>query len=265
MTKLFQTLISNNVFPSQQQLTAFRARSNQRLLSGSDQGASASRIGGQFPSVPLEHIESLLRLYNRRENLVISALLSEGHPRSSFLLDEALFYKLKAKFPQVESEFIRQRLIRNCNREHETIADILGSYALFNTARYDYPERPVLKLKWLRLRYPTIDELVLYDLLLNNDLDVRKVVERLTEQKYVQEPVPELTDEALLASRSKTTDGGAVAQTKISETAVVREALAKLNAPRPTSLSLDVRGAATAAAGLLYRHHNLEEQEISKC
>lgn len=225
----------------QQHFSALRTARN--LPPGGE--ASASRIGAQFPSVPSEHIEQLLRLYNRRENLVISALLSEGHPRSTFILDEALFYKLKAKFSQVESHFIRQRLIRNENREHETIADILGSYALFNTARYDYPEKPVLKLKYLRFRYPDIDELVLYDLLLNHDLDVRRVVERLSEQHYTPAPVERLTE--------------ATAIVKVSETAVVRAALEKLNAPRPTTLSIG-----GGAGALLYHHHNLEEQEISK-
>lgn len=222
----------------QQHFSALRAARN---VTGE---ASASRIASQFPSVPSEHIEHLLKLYNRRENLVISALLSQGHPRSTFILDEALFYKLKAKFTQVESDFIRQRLIRNENREHETIADILGSYALFNTARYDYPEKPVLKLKYLRFRYPTIDEIVLYDLLLNNDLDVRRVVQRLEEAHYSQAPVDQLEPTTMA---------------KISETAVVRAALEKLNAPRPTTLPI------ASGRRTLSHHHNLEEQEISKC
>lgn len=56
-------------------------------------------------------MKALYDRYQNRENLVISALLSEGHSRR-LNMDEALFYKIKSLFPNVENDVIRNILIK---------------------------------------------------------------------------------------------------------------------------------------------------------
>ena len=91
-----------------------------------------------------------------------------------------------------------------------------------------------MKLKYLKFAYPHLDEIILLDLLLNNDKDVNKVIKHLTDLGYHSSDLK-------------------VKITKLSETALVKEATEKLNSPRPVSLPLKHK-----------YHPNLEEQEISK-
>lgn len=129
---------------------------------------------------------------------------------------------------------------RNENKEHATIAAVLGHYGLFNTTRYEYSKYPQLKLKYLKLKYlkfayPHVDEIILLDLLFNNDQDVNKVIDHLTKIGYHSSELK-------------------VKISKISESAIVKNAHEKLNATRPDSLPF-----------ARHRYHpNLEEQEISK-
>lgn len=90
-----------------------------------------------------------------------------------------------------------------------------------------------MKLKYLKFAYPDVDEIILLDLLFNNDNNVNKVIEHL---KNLGHCTSELKVKIL----------------KISETAIVKEATEKLNAPRPVSLPIRTK-----------HHANLEEQEIS--
>lgn len=124
-------------------------------------------------------------------------------------------------------------LFRNENKEHSTIASILGLFGLFNTTRYEYSKCPQLKLKYLKFAYPKVDEVILLDLLFNNDYDVSRVIEHL---KNVGHETSELK----------------IKFSKISESELIKEASAKLNTPRPTSLCLKPK-----------HHANLMEQEES--
>lgn len=124
--------------------------------------------------------------------------------------------------------------LRNENKEHSTISSILNLFGLFNTTRYEYSKKPQLKLKYLKFSYPKVDEVVLLDLLFNNDYNVTKVMEHLKDCGHESEEVK-------------------VKFSKISETAVVKEATTKLNRLRPTSLAIKPK-----------HHANLSEQEESK-
>lgn len=90
--------------------SSFRQLRATATLSGD--GSNLARIYEQFPGVKQSYISELMRLYSNRENLVISALLSEGHERKHFIIDEALFYKLKGHFPEIDGELIRKILIK---------------------------------------------------------------------------------------------------------------------------------------------------------
>ena len=90
-----------------------------------------------------------------------------------------------------------------------------------------------MKLKYLKFAFPDIDEIVLLDLLFNNDNNVNKVSKHLLNVGYQTSELK-------------------VKISKISETALVKEATEKLNAPRLENLTLKIS-----------HHANLEEQEIS--
>lgn len=91
---------------------SFRQLRATTLSAGSGDGSNLARIYEQFPGVKQSYISELMRLYSNRENLVISALLSEGHERKHFIIDESLFYKLKGHFPEIDGEVIRKILIK---------------------------------------------------------------------------------------------------------------------------------------------------------
>ncbi|XP_054159537.1 uncharacterized protein LOC128957750 [Oppia nitens] len=146
------------------------------------------KICQQFPQVDENYINHLMKLYHNRENLVISALLSDGYTRSFALPpDESLFYKLKSYFPAVDPELIRHMLIKHDNVEHEVIAAIVASLGP-NHIRYQStgaaPGSPMMKLRYLKLLYPDPDEAILFDLLYNCDQNAMEAINRLEAMGY---------------------------------------------------------------------------------
>lgn len=213
-------------------------RSFRRIRATSEEQANIDRICIQFPNVDRSYIAHLTRIYRNRENLVISALLAQNHirqPATGIVVDEALFYKIKQSFPHIEPEYIRKLLIQHENREHSTIEALLNLFGLFNTTRYKHSKRPQLKLKYLKFAFPDIDEIVLLDLLFKNEFDAGRVIKHLKSIGHEHSEVIEIR------------------MSKLSETALLKEANERLQAPRPKSLIFQDK-----------YHPNLWEQEDSK-
>ena len=76
-------------------------------------------------------------------------------------------------------------MAKNENREHETITAILGCQTTkgyrFNQFR---PSSPTLKLRYLKLIFPEVDEDHLFDLLYNSGHNAREVIDTLEALGY---------------------------------------------------------------------------------
>ncbi|RWS23987.1 hypothetical protein B4U80_08457, partial [Leptotrombidium deliense] len=178
---------------------------------------TVQRIAKMFPEIDEAYINQLLRIYHNRENLVISALLSEGHSKSYHAQpDEALFYKLKSYFPTVEPDTIRQLLSKHNNVEHEVIAGLVASLGPHHTKHQSSTiiGSPKMKLRYLKLMYPETDEAALFDLLYNCDHNAQEAIDRLDKMGYKRkdalrpssakvESITSITTEFLKPSRPK--------------------------------------------------------------
>ena len=152
---------------------------------------AVQRITKIFPDVDEGHISYLLRIYHNREEIVIKSLLGEGCRVDGIAaVDEELFYKLRKNFPFVNPDQIRMLLAKHNNIEHETIAAILYSQSSkgfrFDSTRK--PGSPRIKLRYLKLLFPTVDEDKLFDLLYNNEHNAQFVIDSLERMGYKKEP-----------------------------------------------------------------------------
>lgn len=151
---------------------------------------AVQRIRKIFPDVDEGHISYLLRIYHNREEIVIKSLLGEGCRVDGIAaVDEGLFYKLRKNFPFVNPDQIRMLLAKHNNVEHETIAAILYSQSSkgfrFDTSRK--PGSPRIKLRYLKLLFPSVDEDKLFDLLYNNERNAQIVIDSLERMGYKKE------------------------------------------------------------------------------
>lgn len=109
-------------------------------------------------------------------------------------IDESLFYKLRNNFPLVNPETIRLILAKHNNVEHEAIMAILthsSKGSPFSCSRR--PSSPKLKLRYLKLLFPEVEENKLFDLLYNSDHDARKVITDLEHMGYKMMDVVSIT------------------------------------------------------------------------
>jgi hypothetical protein len=114
--------------------------------------------------------------------MVVKTLLGEGcRVVGMTIVDEGLWYKLRNNFPRINPEYIRILLARHNNQEHETIAAILYAQSS-RGCRYD-PE-PKIKLRYLKVLFPEVDEDHIYDLLHNNGHNARIVMETLEKMGF---------------------------------------------------------------------------------
>ena len=91
-------------------------------------------------------------------------------------IDEGLFYKLRNNFPHINPDTIRLLLAKNENREHETITAILGRQTSRVFDKHYRPSSPQLKLRYLKILFPDVDEDQLFDLLYNSGHNAREVI-----------------------------------------------------------------------------------------
>jgi hypothetical protein len=95
-------------------------------------------------------------------------------------IDEELFHKLRNNFPHINPDTIRLLLAKNDNREHETITAILGCQTSKGYKFQGFrPTSPKLKLRYLKLLFPEVDEDHLFDLLYNSGHDAKEVIQTL--------------------------------------------------------------------------------------
>ncbi|XP_067127249.1 uncharacterized protein [Centruroides vittatus] len=159
----------------------------------------------QFPTVEEGHIWQLLKQYHNRENVVVSALLAEGHPRAQTNLmahehltpklqrvDEAVVQKLHSFFPQVDFDHIRSLLKTHNNQEHEVIAALAAGSSRGSNSRHQspHPSSPKMKLRYLKLVFPEADEAVLFDVLHNCDNNAQEASNRLIAMGYNKRDTP---------------------------------------------------------------------------
>ena len=121
---------------------------------------------------------------------MIKSLLGEGCRVDGIAaVDEELFYKLRKNFPFVNPDQIRMLLAKHNNIEHETIAAILYSQSSkgfrFDSTRK--PGSPRIKLRYLKLLFPAVDEDKLFDLLYNNEHNAQIVIDSLERMGYKKE------------------------------------------------------------------------------
>lgn len=166
----------------------------------------------QFPTVEEGHIWQLLKQYHNRENVVVSALLAEGHPRAQIhptahehltpklqrhpdseplQVDEAIVQKLHGFFPQAEFDHIRNLLKTHNNQEHEVIAALAAGNRGSNSRHQSpHPSSPKMKLRYLKLVFPEADEAVLFDVLHNCDNNAQEASNRLIAMGYNKRDTP---------------------------------------------------------------------------
>nr|XP_037270597.1 uncharacterized protein LOC119162239 [Rhipicephalus microplus] len=133
----------------------------------------------QFPTVEEGHIFTLLKQYHNRDNVVVSALLAEGHPRAQthpnahehlppklLKVDETLVTKLHGFFPTIDQETIRGLLYKHNNQEHEVIRVLVsGPNNYIIRHQSPAPSSPKMKLRYLKLLFPEADEAMLFNML----------------------------------------------------------------------------------------------------
>ena len=101
-------------------------------------------------------------------------------------IDEGLFYKLRNNFPLVNPETIRLILAKHNNVEHEAIMAILYVQSS-KGSRFTQPagpSSPKIKLRYLKILFPEVEENKLFDLLYNSDHDALRVMTDLEHMGY---------------------------------------------------------------------------------
>ena len=118
---------------------------------------------------------------------MVRMLLGEGcRVEGMATIDEALFYKLRNNFPHVNPETIRLILAKHNNVEHEAIMAVLSTQSS-RGARAPVtrvPSSPKIKLRYLKILFPDVDEDKLFDLLYNSDHDALTVITDLERMGY---------------------------------------------------------------------------------
>ncbi|XP_064458719.1 uncharacterized protein LOC135369038 isoform X2 [Ornithodoros turicata] len=158
----------------------------------------------QFPTVEEGHIFTLIKQYNNRENVVVSALMAEGHPRAQIhpnahehispklqKIDEGIVCKLHGYFPNVDPEQIRALLYKHNNQEHEVIRTLVsgpGNYIIRHQSSAS--GSPKMKLRYLKLVYPEADEALLFNMLYNCDNNAQEAITRLGDMGYKKKDAP---------------------------------------------------------------------------
>ncbi|EEC03094.1 conserved hypothetical protein [Ixodes scapularis] len=158
----------------------------------------------QFPTVEEGHIFTLLKQYHNRDNVVVSALLAEGHPRAQthpnahehlpprlLKVDETLVTKLHGFFPTIDQEHIRALLYKHNNQEHEVIRMLVsgpGNYVIRHQS--PAPSSPKMKLRYLKLVFPEADEALLFNMLYNTDNNAQEAMTRLGDMGFKKREAP---------------------------------------------------------------------------
>lgn len=140
-------------------------------------------------------------------------------------IDEGLFYKLRNNFPLVNPETIRLILAKHNNVEHEAIMAILYAQSS-KGSRFTQPagpSSPKIKLRYLKILFPNVEENKLFDLLYNNDHDALKVITDLEHMGYKKTDVVGM-------QRGKR-DGKSVADEQSLEKRAVRPTSIRLHFP----------------------------------
>jgi hypothetical protein len=127
--------------------------------------------------------------YHNKEDVVVRALLGEGcRVEGMAIIDEALFYKLRNNFPLVNPDTIRLILAKHNNVEHEAIMAIL--YVQMSKGSRIAPpsasSSSQIKLRYLKVLFPDVEENKLFDLLYNNDHDALRVIKDLEHMGYTK-------------------------------------------------------------------------------
>ncbi|XP_053206758.1 uncharacterized protein LOC128390968 [Panonychus citri] len=152
--------------------------------------ATVQRIAKLFPDVDENYIAQLLRKNANREYVVSNILRTENYAKTyQAQPDEALYYKLKGKFPAVDQNVIKQLLCKYNNSEHDVISGIISHLAP-HVGRYQSSGSPKMKLRYIKILYPEVDEIVLFDLLYNCDHNVTDVMEKIEKMGYKKNPLP---------------------------------------------------------------------------
>ncbi|XP_044588135.1 uncharacterized protein LOC123267530 isoform X2 [Cotesia glomerata] len=139
------------------------------FIQGSDVELQVAKINAIFPTVSDTHIRLLLKKYNNRPALVVSALQIEKNP-------------LCAPGPctpvGVHSNYAipRWRLPAHAIHAAITLSPPRGARPT--------PHSPKMKLRYLKNVFPKVDETLLLDILEQSDNNVQKASEKLIEQGY---------------------------------------------------------------------------------
>ncbi|CAN7993672.1 unnamed protein product, partial [Ixodes hexagonus] len=158
----------------------------------------------QFPTVEEGHIFTLLKQYHNRDNVVVSALLAEGHPRAQthpnahehlppklLKVDETLATKLHGFFPTIDQEHIRALLYKHNNQEHEVIRMLVSGPGNYVTRHQSAaPSSPKMKLRYLKLVFPEADEALLFNMLYNTDHNAQEAMIRLGDMGFKKREAP---------------------------------------------------------------------------
>ena len=111
-------------------------------------------------------------------------------------------------------------LAKHNNVEHETIAALLYSQSSkgfrFDSSRK--PGSPRIKLRYLKLLFPSVDEDKLFDLLYNNEHNAQMVIDNLERMGYKRENtinIRALTSDAKKLADHSTAPGKSVRPTSI--------------------------------------------------
>ncbi|XP_076353852.1 uncharacterized protein LOC143248872 isoform X2 [Tachypleus tridentatus] len=166
----------------------------------------------QFLTVDEGHIWQLLKQYHNRENVVLSALLAEGHPRAQTHpmayehltpklqkqiidsqpppVDEAVVLKLHNFFPLAGVEQIKGLLRKHNGQEHDVISALVSGSKGSGVNQSPHTGSPKMKLRYLKLVFPEADEAVLFDVLNNCDNNAQEASTRLTNMGYKKRDTP---------------------------------------------------------------------------
>lgn len=196
-----------------------------KLTMLSDEEEQAKRLRDMFPTATAPIIDQMIQIYHGREGLIKAALISLGYKRateydaregtaqSPIMLmmskpsSKKLFDKLVSYFPDRDETLIKNLMYKHKEVEHEIISVLVESgqsgdslmsdeasgKAKLDRARWNR-NGVIMKLRYLKVLFPTCEEIELYHLLHCNDLNAQKVTDIVERRGHKRANIEEVME-----------------------------------------------------------------------
>lgn len=194
------------------------AAAGRNILSDEAKADQLKRLQEMFPTATGPTIEQIIRIYDGREGLIKAALISLGYKRAVGAADKQasvqnaillmmakqsskrLYDKLAAYFPDREEMTIKTLMYELKEVEHEIISALVtsspramtsGSQQRKDRTKSEYIDRrrdnaALMKVRFLKTLFPKHEEIELYNLLYEHDLNAQSVIAEMEKRGHKQ-------------------------------------------------------------------------------